>query len=599
MSGTAPTTGLGAAYDARAGHWRSRLSPSALAAATAATAFRMALAAERGTDPDPNVDELQEGLAAACRWLSRNRNADGGWGDTPESPSNFSATVLAWSALRAAGRCGVAVPLEATGHWLAEACGAPVEPARLAGAVTAAYGADRTFAVPILMMCALNGVLGEGPDAWRWVPQLPCEVAVLPHGLFRHLRLGVVSYALPALIAVGLCRHRALRSRSLPALLRDGLELALLRRLEALQPSHGGFLEAVPLSAFVAMSLCACGRADHPVARKALRFVLDAMRPEDGNWPIDTNLDTWVTSLAVQAFGSREALADGVGAPGAPDAVLDYLLATQQRSTHSYTRACPGGWAWTGLPGAVPDADDTAGALVALSILCPAGHPQEGRVFAAARQGLDWLAGVQNTDGGVPTFCRGWGRLPFDRSAADLTAHSVEAFDAWLPRFPSRESERWRGGRERMVRFLVRTQASEGTWIPLWFGSQARPDGTNPLFGTARVVKSLVPHLGEPGVREAVHAGREFLRGSQHADGSWGQSLHSATGTVEETGLVLCALAADDPACAAGRAWLLEPASAEPPANPIGLYFARLWYSEALYPQIWRTAGLADSVRKP
>jgi hypothetical protein len=38
-----------------------------------------------------------------------------------------------------------------------------------------------------------------------------------------------------------------------------------------------------------------------------------------------------------------------------------------------------------------------------------------------------WLLDLQNGDGGIPTFCRGWGALPFDRSAPDLTAHALRA----------------------------------------------------------------------------------------------------------------------------------------------------------------------------
>ena len=38
---------------------------------------------------------------------------------------------------------------------------------------------------------------------------------------------------------------------------------------------------------------------------------------------------------------------------------------------HPYTGAAPGGWAWTDLPGGVPDADDTPGALLALVALEP------------------------------------------------------------------------------------------------------------------------------------------------------------------------------------------------------------------------------------
>lgn len=577
------------AYDQVAGHWRSRLSSSALAAATAATAFRTALQSQ-----ERQSTELSERLAAAlplaCAWLADHQNVDGGWGDSPDSPSNLSATVLAWSALHASAPAAPSV--ERATPWLAAACGGSPTPDRIVACITSNYGSDRTFAVPILMMCAINGVLGSGPAAWHRIPQLPCEFAVLPHAFFRYLRLGVVSYALPALIAVGLCRHRNAPTRTPTAWLRDRLTPALLRRLTALQPPHGGFLEAVPLSAFVAMSLAACGLARHPVTLRALGFLLAAQRPDDGSWPIDTNLDTWVTSLAVQALGSRERIAACLCEPADSDAILRHFLRTQHRVVHPYTRAHPGGWAWTDLPGAVPDADDTAGALVAVSLLCPAGHPCEPEALRATREGLRWLSSIQNSDGGIPTFCRGWGRLPFDRSAPDLTAHAVEAITAWLPRLPCSEARRLHTVLRRALRYLLRAQAHDGTWLPLWFGTQAAPDGCNPIFGTARVLKALAPRAGFPGVPRAVERAQTWLRARQNDDGSWGQSLHAATGTAEETGMVLCALPADDPSRPAAEAWVERHLQTGFRPSPIGLYFARLWYSEALYPAVWLTTGL-------
>src|SRR5262249_58268730 len=51
-----------------------------------------------------------------------------------------------------------------------------------------------------------------------------------------------------------------------------------------------------------------------------------------------------------------------------------------------------------------------------------------------ALAGLRWLGELQNRDGGWPTFCRGWGKLPFDRSGSDLTAHALRALRAWIQR---------------------------------------------------------------------------------------------------------------------------------------------------------------------
>src|SRR5439155_23355034 len=97
--------------------------------------------------------------------------------------------------------------------WLRSAAG-DVTPDALRTAILRRYGKDRTFSVPILTVLALTGKLGADPAmAWRSVPQLPFELASLPHGWFQHLRLQVVSYALPALYAIGQVRHRFALSR--------------------------------------------------------------------------------------------------------------------------------------------------------------------------------------------------------------------------------------------------------------------------------------------------------------------------------------------------------------------------------------------------
>ena len=165
----------------------------------------------------------------------------------------------------------------------------------------AVYGEDRTFAAPILTNCALAPASETRPE-WRHVPALPFELACLPRASFRLLNLEVVSYALPALIAVGQLRHHAAPSRNpLLRALRAATVAPTLRRLQAIQPESGGFLEAVPLTSFVVMSLAGAGRSDHPAARRGLEFLSRSLRA-DGSWAIDTNLSHWLTSLAVAAL---------------------------------------------------------------------------------------------------------------------------------------------------------------------------------------------------------------------------------------------------------------------------------------------------------
>ena len=131
-----------------------------------------------------------------------------------------------------------------------------------------------------------------------------------------------------------------------------------------------------------------------------------------------------VTTLSIAALAAGGALDAWLGEADRR-ALREWIAGQQHRVEHPYTGAAPGGWAWTDLSGGVPDADDTAGALIALRHL--GGECDEG-----VRAGLRWLLAIQNRDGGVPTFCRGWGKLPFDRSSNDLTAHALAAMDAWI-----------------------------------------------------------------------------------------------------------------------------------------------------------------------
>src|SRR5262249_41216446 len=142
-------------------------------------------------------------------------------------------------------------------------------PAALAAAIKARYGKDRTFAVPILTTMALAGLMD-----WREVAPLPFELACLPQKFYRFMRLHVVSYALPALIAIGQSIHRHRPSRNpLTRFLRNRAIDKSLAVLENIQPSSGGFLEAIPLTSFVTLSLASIGLSEHVVATRAADFI--------------------------------------------------------------------------------------------------------------------------------------------------------------------------------------------------------------------------------------------------------------------------------------------------------------------------------------
>jgi squalene-hopene/tetraprenyl-beta-curcumene cyclase len=374
-----------------------------------------------------------------------------------------------------------------------------------------------------------------------------------------------------------------------------------LRVLRKIQPASGGYLEAAPLTSFVVMSLAASGRADHAVSQAGVQFLLDSIRP-DGSWPIDTNLATWTTTLSINALTSA-----GVD-PASLDC-LDWLLACQYDEIHPFTGAAPGAWGWTDLSGAVPDADDTPGALLALAALresptCSTDNRM--RIEQSASAGVHWLLDLQNRDGGWPTFCRGWGKLPFDRSGADLTAHALRAFRAW----PIGEAEsRIRRATDKGFRYLDRQQRADGSWIPLWFGNQDDAREENAIYGTAKVLQAY-HDFGRQNSQSARRAAA-WLRSVQNSDGGWGggPSRSAADGdrfsSVEETALAVEVLAQTS-VDGAGREildrgvdWLLDAIDADRhrEASPIGFYFAKLWYYEKLYPLIFTVSALGQARR--
>ncbi len=587
------------------GYWVGELSTSALSTATAVMALdrvRAATVRERSasTDGGGSFDVLIDG---GLRWLAAHQNADGGWGDTVKSISNISTTMLCRAAFRLTGRVEAhRETVQRADAWMAERHG--TTPEEHAEAVRRRYGRDRTFAVPILTTCALAGMV-----SWREVPSLPFELACFPQSWFRFLRLHVVSYALPALIAIGQCiYHHRKPWNPIARVMRRLAIRRSLRVLERIQPPNGGFLEATPLTSFVTLSLASIGLAANVVARKGADFIVKSVRP-DGSWPIDTNLSTWVTTLAINALAAAGELAR----LEPPLVLKDWLLTQQYREPHAYTGAPPGAWAWTPLPGGVPDGDDTPGALLAVAALESTAETSE-----AIRNGLEWLCRLENRDGGWPTFCRGWTNLPFDRSGADLTAHALRALHRWSwilePRYTREFAAELnpnvaRGGYLHVpflghiqsgLAYLYRTQRADGSWLPLWFGNQHAPDDINPTYGTARVLaayRDLGMMDSEPAKR-----GVRWLVDNQNDDGGWG-GCKGTPSSVEETALaveVLVGVPGAETAVTRGLEWLIaavEQGRLHDP-TPIGFYFARLWYYEKLYPIIFTVAALGRARRQ-
>jgi squalene-hopene/tetraprenyl-beta-curcumene cyclase len=545
------------------GLWRGELSASAIS--TSVSVFALSV-----IDRERYAAHIEAGV----KWLRATMLPGGGWGDTPESKANLTATLLSYAALFYLNAAPEETKMYLNRHF------GNVDDEMIVKGVLKYYGKDLTFSLPILVMCASAGVITR----WDAIPHLPFELAVLPQRFFRFLNLPVVSYAIPALIAVGILRHRKGR-RTIFYPLREAFVKKSLEVLTRLQPVNGGFLEAAPLTAFVSMCMACAGYKAHPVTCKAAGFLVDTVRV-NGAWPIDTDLAGWLTALSVKALGTD-----------VPDRerLLETVRGNAFTLKHPFTGAQPGGWGWSDLPGAAPDADDTAGNLIALHVL-----RKDNRYIGEAGKGIEWLLDLQNKDGGMPTFCRGWGRLPFDRSSPDISAHSLAAFELWYDTLPGRLQRRCHKSIRRLLRWLEKTQATDGSWTPLWFGDQDAANEQSPVYGTAVAVEYLSMSRHSGAVRPAER-GAGYLLSAQNGDGGWGgaKGLPSkVTFTARALSALACATGIYNDAIAKGTDFLYRrfKEGTLNGAEPVGLYFARLWYSEELY-NITFTLGALKQIR--
>lgn len=573
------------------GMWRGKLSSSAISTSVSVFALQRI-----------DADKYKHEIEAGVKWLNDTMKADGSWGDSVESPSNMTATLLTYVSL-----CAVGKEPDKTRSYLNDKFGGDKEEDLIKG-VLDYYGKDLTFSVPILMMCALAGVVSN----WKKIPPFPFELATLPQSLFRYLNLPVVSYAIPALIAIGICQMNKKRGFLSPV--RRLFVPKAMRVLVKMQPEDGGYLEAAPLTAFVSMCLAEGGFKEHKVTQKCAQFLVDTVR-EDGSWPIDTNLSGWVTSLAGKTLlpaSTRGGEGSHLDKLGIEKELSEIIRRNATREVHPFTAAKAGGWGWSDLSGSVPDGDDTSGALVALH------HLLKGESCKEVEDGLKWLMWLQNNDGGMPTFCKGWGKLPFDRSTPDITAHAMLAMGLWLPSLSGKLHDDVQKSYNRMLRWMQKetmTNVSQPStlnshssslnsqpstlnsqpsslnsqlpWVPLWFGDQDAEDEKAPVYGTATAIDYLMSSKQTEGMKLA-ESQVDFLINSQNEDGGWGGNK-GVRSKVTYTSRVLGALAhfPDKYEQTKQNGWnyLYDRFKAGTlyENEPIGLYFSRLWYSEELY----------------
>jgi squalene-hopene/tetraprenyl-beta-curcumene cyclase len=343
--------------------------------------------------------------------------------------------------------------------------------------------------------------------------------------------------------------------------------------------SSDGVGAIYPSMMYALMAMDALGyERDHPDFVETLRqfegLMLLPENPENGRMEFQPSLSpVWDTAISMFALGEA-----GTAEPAAMRAAADWLLDREVRRKGDWSvkrpNLPPSGWAFEFANEFYPDIDDTAMVLLALQH-ATASDPE--RQTRAERRAIQWLLGMQSSDGGWAAFDvdNNWqvlSKVPFadhnamlDPTCPDITGRVIEAL---CQRGFTHEHPAIARG----VRYLLTHQRPDGSWYGRW--------GVNYTYGTFLAMRGLrasgaaaagaIQANSASRFAGAIRLGANWLRSVQNGDGGWGESCASyevhhfvpAPSTPSQTAWALLGLdAAGESARDAARrgvAWLVE-----------------------------------------
>ena len=531
----------------------------------------------------------------AVRYLRRRQRPDGGFDLFEGGPTNLSATIKAYFAMKMAG-----VPVDDPAM------------ARARERILEMGGPTRANVFTKIQLALF------GEYDWNGVPAMPIEIMLLPPPFFL-FNIYEVSYwsrtvIVPLLVIMDrkpvkwlpaeqsldelwpVPREQAsLRFPRMPRpfawrdlfwknffiAVDDGLKIwerfsprplrkpateAARRWLEERLALPGGLGGIYPAMAYSIVAMRLLGYPDdHPLVLGQLKEI-EALAVEDAEevhyQPCVSPV--WDTGLALHALIDSGVPPDDPAIRRATEWLLDrqILVAGDWQVKRPYVR--PGGWAFQYDNPYYPDLDDTAVVLMALDKVKGV---DPDRMRLAKERGLGWFLGMQGEDGGWASFDADNNRLylnniPFadhgallDPSTEDLTGRGLELLGTCGYR-PDFEPAR------RALTFIRHTQRHDGPWFGRW--------GVNYIYGTWSVLRGLAA-IGEDLRHEYVQRAVRWLERRQNPDGGWGETCESydrpelagvGPSIPSQTAWALLALLAvgraRTPAVERGVQWLLD-----------------------------------------
>jgi squalene-hopene/tetraprenyl-beta-curcumene cyclase len=484
--------------------------------------------------------------------IIRHQNADGGWPIFTGGPSNISASVKAYFALKLMGY--------KQNHPVLE---------RARARILAMGGATECNTFTKIYLCFL------GQYDWEAVPAVPPEIVLFPNWFWFNL-YEISSWSRAILVPLSIAyakkplkkisaemgidelfvggrhgRHLHLKWTSEKISWRNfflvlnrvvhfcerfhirplrylALKKAERWMLDRFEKSDGlGAIYPGILNSIVALRCLGYSTDDPQVIRALSEFEklgIDEPCDSDNSEPTfrmqPCMSPVWDTALALFALGESGVSKNDPRMLKAADWILSKEVRNKGDWAVKVPKVDPGGWYFEFNNEFYPDVDDSAMVLLGLDKV---ENPRERYQHEVSQRAIDWIFAMQCKNGGWASFDKDNTRMVFqnipfadhnamlDPPTVDITGRVLEMLAAYGVTGDDKRVKK-------AIKFILNQQEPDGSWFGRW--------GVNYIYGTMLVLRGLQA-MGIDHHEPYVQQGAEWLRMVQNSDGGWGESCGS------------------------------------------------------------------------
>jgi squalene-hopene/tetraprenyl-beta-curcumene cyclase len=484
--------------------------------------------------------------------IIRHQNADGGWPIYTGGPSNISASVKAYFALKLMGYKPDHPVLE-----------------RARTKILEMGGATECNTFTKIYLCFL------GQYDWEAVPAVPPEIVLFPNWFWFNL-YEISSWSRAILVPLSIAyakkpfkkisaemgidelfvggrhgKHLHLKWASKKISWRNfflilnrvvhfcerfhirplrylALKKAERWMLERFEKSDGlGAIFPGILNSIVALRCLGYSTDDPQVIRALSEFeklgidepgIADHSEPTFRMQPCMSPV--WDTALAMFALGESGVLKNDPRMLKAADWILSKEVRNKGDWAVKVPNVAPGGWYFEFNNEFYPDVDDSAMVLLGLDKV---ENPRERYQHEVSQRAIDWIFAMQCKNGGWASFDKDNTRMVFqnipfadhnamlDPPTVDITGRVLEMLAAYGVTGDDKRVKK-------AIKFILSEQEPDGSWFGRW--------GVNYIYGTMLVLRGLQA-MGVDHHEPYVQQGAEWLRMVQNSDGGWGETCGS------------------------------------------------------------------------